>query len=110
MFVTFSNLDLTQYINETNMSVEHLANILSEKTGSSSWVVVFKALVTIHHLMVHGNEVSVVVHTPVAVVSVLLMQRVIGEQIQNSCALSRVSHLLVSLATSGRSEGFCFTY
>ncbi|XP_063101746.1 phosphatidylinositol-binding clathrin assembly protein-like [Cavia porcellus] len=48
--------DLTQYINETNMSVEHLANILSEKTGSSSWVVVFKALVTIHHLMVHGNE------------------------------------------------------
>ncbi|XP_050631845.1 phosphatidylinositol-binding clathrin assembly protein-like [Macaca thibetana thibetana] len=48
--------DLIQYINETNMSVEHLANILSEKTRSSSWVVVFKALVTVHHLMVHGNE------------------------------------------------------
>ncbi|XP_037368723.1 phosphatidylinositol-binding clathrin assembly protein-like isoform X2 [Talpa occidentalis] len=48
--------DLTQYINETHMSVAHLADILSKKTGSSSWVVVFKALVTVHHLMVHGNE------------------------------------------------------
>nr|XP_045360354.1 phosphatidylinositol-binding clathrin assembly protein-like [Camelus bactrianus] len=48
--------DLIQYINGTNMSVKHLADVLSEKTGSSSWVVVFKALVTVHHLMVHGNE------------------------------------------------------
>ncbi|XP_044767829.1 phosphatidylinositol-binding clathrin assembly protein-like [Neomonachus schauinslandi] len=48
--------DLIQYINGTNMSVQHLADILSEKTRSSSWVVVFKALVTVHHLMVHGNE------------------------------------------------------
>ncbi|KAF3812399.1 hypothetical protein GH733_019535 [Mirounga leonina] len=48
--------DLIQYINGTNMSVKHLADILSEKAGSSSWVVVFKALVTVHHLMVHGNE------------------------------------------------------
>ncbi|VCW82264.1 unnamed protein product [Gulo gulo] len=38
------------------MSVDHLADVLSEKTGNSSWVVVFKALVTVHHLMVHGNE------------------------------------------------------
>uniref|UniRef100_A0A287AA37 ENTH domain-containing protein n=2 Tax=Sus scrofa TaxID=9823 RepID=A0A287AA37_PIG len=48
--------DLIQYVNGTNMSVEHLADVLSEKSGSSSWVVVFKALVTVHHLMVHGNE------------------------------------------------------
>ncbi|KAB0392068.1 hypothetical protein E2I00_017201, partial [Balaenoptera physalus] len=48
--------DLIQYINGTNRSVEHLADILSEKTRSSSWVVVFKALITVHHLMVHGNE------------------------------------------------------
>ena len=60
MLVTVSNLDLIQYINGTNMSVVHLADILSEKTGSSSWVVVFKALVTVHHLMVYGNEVSMV--------------------------------------------------
>ncbi|XP_029786496.1 phosphatidylinositol-binding clathrin assembly protein-like isoform X1 [Suricata suricatta] len=48
--------DLVQYINETNMSVERVADVLSEKSRSSSWVVVFKALVTVHHLMVHGNE------------------------------------------------------
>ncbi|XP_019483165.1 PREDICTED: phosphatidylinositol-binding clathrin assembly protein-like [Hipposideros armiger] len=48
--------DLIQYINETNKSVKHLVNLLFEKTGSGSWVVVFKALVTVHHLMVHGNE------------------------------------------------------
>eukprot|EP00071_Canis_lupus_P016450 XP_005642201.1 phosphatidylinositol-binding clathrin assembly protein-like [Canis lupus familiaris] len=48
--------NLIQYINGTNMSVERLADVLSEKTGSRSWVVVFKALVTVHHLMVHGNE------------------------------------------------------
>ncbi|XP_032447982.1 phosphatidylinositol-binding clathrin assembly protein-like [Lynx canadensis] len=48
--------DLIQYVNETNMSVKHLADVLSEKARSSSWVVVFKALVTVHHLMVHGNE------------------------------------------------------
>ncbi|XP_040121234.1 phosphatidylinositol-binding clathrin assembly protein-like [Oryx dammah] len=48
--------DLVQYINRTNMSVVRLADILCEKTGSSSWVVVFKALVTVHHLMVYGNE------------------------------------------------------
>ncbi|XP_062941081.1 phosphatidylinositol-binding clathrin assembly protein-like [Cynocephalus volans] len=47
---------LIQYINETNMSVQHLADVLYKKTRSSNWVVVFKALVTVNHLMVHGNE------------------------------------------------------
>lgn len=70
MLIIVSHLDLIQYINETNMSVEHLANILSEKTRSSSWVVVFKALVTVHHLMVHGNEVSMM-YIPMVVVSFL---------------------------------------
>ncbi|XP_064133898.1 phosphatidylinositol-binding clathrin assembly protein-like [Loxodonta africana] len=56
MLFTVSNLDLIRYINGTSMSVERLADVLAEKTGSSSWVVVFKALVTVHHLMVHGNE------------------------------------------------------
>ncbi|XP_039722976.1 phosphatidylinositol-binding clathrin assembly protein-like [Pteropus medius] len=48
--------DLTRYINETNRSVKHLADVLFEKTGNGSWVVVFKALITVHHLMVYGNE------------------------------------------------------
>lgn len=77
MLVIVSNLDLIQYISETNISVEHLANVLSEKTGSSSWVVVFKALVTVHHLVVHGNEVSV------------------SMQLQNVLGLSRAYYLLL---------------
>lgn len=36
-----------------------MADTLFERATNSSWVVVFKALVTTHHLMVHGNEVSV---------------------------------------------------
>nr|KAF6435885.1 hypothetical protein HJG63_012598 [Rousettus aegyptiacus] len=48
--------DLTQYVNETNWSVKRLADVLFEKTGNGSWVVVFKALITVHHLMVYGNE------------------------------------------------------
>nr|KAF6359994.1 hypothetical protein mMyoMyo1_010956 [Myotis myotis] len=48
--------DLTHYINASNMGVKRLADVLSQKAKSSSWVVVFKALVTVHHLMVHGNE------------------------------------------------------
>ncbi|ELK17896.1 Phosphatidylinositol-binding clathrin assembly protein [Pteropus alecto] len=50
--------DLTRYINETNRSVKHLADVLFEKTGNGSWVVVFKALITVHHLMVYGNEAN----------------------------------------------------
>ncbi|XP_048192166.1 phosphatidylinositol-binding clathrin assembly protein-like isoform X2 [Perognathus longimembris pacificus] len=38
------------------MNVERPFNVLLEKTGNSSWVVVFKALITVHHLMIHGNE------------------------------------------------------
>ncbi|XP_054574359.1 phosphatidylinositol-binding clathrin assembly protein-like isoform X4 [Eptesicus fuscus] len=48
--------DITHYINASNMGVKRLADVLSEKAKSSSWVVVFKALITVHHLMVHGNE------------------------------------------------------
>ncbi|XP_056198636.1 clathrin coat assembly protein AP180 isoform X19 [Falco biarmicus] len=33
-----------------------MADTLFERATNSSWVVVFKALVTTHHLMVHGNE------------------------------------------------------
>ncbi|XP_042523457.1 phosphatidylinositol-binding clathrin assembly protein-like [Dipodomys spectabilis] len=47
---------LVKYINGTNMNAERPFNILLEKTGNCSWVVVFKALITVHHLMIHGNE------------------------------------------------------
>lgn len=41
---------------EANVSIPQLANLLIERTNHISWVVVFKALVTVHHLMSYGNE------------------------------------------------------
>lgn len=41
---------------EPNVSILQLANLLIERSQNSSWVVVFKALVTVHHLMCYGNE------------------------------------------------------
>ncbi|KAL2792246.1 clathrin coat assembly protein AP180 isoform c [Daubentonia madagascariensis] len=47
---------LIQATNETNVNIPQMADTLFERATNSSWVVVFKALVTTHHLMVHGNE------------------------------------------------------
>ncbi|XP_064182381.1 phosphatidylinositol-binding clathrin assembly protein isoform X6 [Anguilla rostrata] len=41
---------------ELNVSIPQLADTLFERTANSSWVVVFKALITTHHLMMYGNE------------------------------------------------------
>lgn len=51
------NLDLIQCTNEMNVNIPQLADTLFERTANSSWVVVFKALITTHHLMMYGNEV-----------------------------------------------------
>lgn len=50
--------DLIHCTNELNVSIPHLADTLLERTASNSWIVVFKALITTHHLMMYGNEVS----------------------------------------------------
>ncbi|XP_061524544.1 phosphatidylinositol-binding clathrin assembly protein isoform X2 [Phycodurus eques] len=42
--------------NEMNVNIPQLADTLFERTANSSWVVVFKALITTHHLMMYGNE------------------------------------------------------
>ncbi|XP_034262752.1 phosphatidylinositol-binding clathrin assembly protein isoform X6 [Pantherophis guttatus] len=42
--------------NDMNVNIPQLADSLFERTTNSSWVVVFKSLITTHHLMVHGNE------------------------------------------------------
>jgi len=42
--------------NEPNVSIPTLANLLLERTQNPSWVVVYKALITIHHLQCYGNE------------------------------------------------------
>jgi len=47
---------LLQATNEMNVSIPQLADLLIERTQNSSWVVSFKSLITIHHLMCFGNE------------------------------------------------------
>ncbi|XP_055493203.1 phosphatidylinositol binding clathrin assembly protein a isoform X8 [Leucoraja erinacea] len=48
---------LIQCTNEMNVNIPQLADSLFERTAnSSSWVVVFKSLITTHQMMVYGNE------------------------------------------------------
>ncbi|XP_035278548.1 clathrin coat assembly protein AP180-like isoform X13 [Anguilla anguilla] len=47
---------LIQATNETNVNIPQMADTLFERSTNASWVVVFKALVATHHIMVHGNE------------------------------------------------------
>ncbi|XP_059400251.1 phosphatidylinositol-binding clathrin assembly protein-like isoform X13 [Carassius carassius] len=42
--------------NEMNVNIPQLADSLFERTTNTSWVVVFKSLITTHYLMVYGNE------------------------------------------------------
>jgi len=41
------------------VSIPQLANLLIERSQNASWVVVFKSLITVHHLMCYGNEASI---------------------------------------------------
>lgn len=54
--------DLVHCTNEPNVSIPQLANLLIERSQNTNWVVVYKALVTVHHLMCYGNEVSKYTH------------------------------------------------
>lgn len=49
--------DLVHCTNEPNVSIPSLANLLVERSQNASWVVVYKALITTHHLLAYGNEV-----------------------------------------------------
>ena len=40
------------------MSMPELADMMLERTHNGSWVVVFKALISTHNLLVLGNEVG----------------------------------------------------
>ncbi|XP_021931113.1 phosphatidylinositol-binding clathrin assembly protein isoform X2 [Zootermopsis nevadensis] len=42
--------------NEPNVSIPQLANLLIERSQNTNWVVVFKALITVHHMLCYGNE------------------------------------------------------
>ncbi|KAL7056554.1 hypothetical protein AAHC03_020883 [Spirometra sp. Aus1] len=50
------NLGLVKYSNEPSVSIPLLVGFLVERTHEKSWVIVFKALITSHHLMNYGNE------------------------------------------------------
>ncbi|XP_077367641.1 clathrin coat assembly protein AP180 isoform X9 [Festucalex cinctus] len=47
---------LVSATNTTNVNIPQMADTLFERATNASWVVVFKALVTTHHMCVHGNE------------------------------------------------------
>ncbi|XP_026497394.1 phosphatidylinositol-binding clathrin assembly protein LAP isoform X9 [Vanessa tameamea] len=47
---------LVHCTNEPNVSIPQLANLLVERTQNTNWVVVYKALITVHHLLAYGNE------------------------------------------------------
>ncbi|XP_056592009.1 phosphatidylinositol binding clathrin assembly protein a isoform X12 [Triplophysa dalaica] len=47
---------LIQCTNEMNVNIPQLADTLFERTTNTSWVVLFKTLITTHHIMVYGNE------------------------------------------------------
>ncbi|XP_076639464.1 phosphatidylinositol-binding clathrin assembly protein lap isoform X12 [Colletes latitarsis] len=41
---------------EPNVSIPQLANLLIERSQNTNWTVVFKALITVHHMLCYGNE------------------------------------------------------
>ncbi|XP_070509926.1 phosphatidylinositol-binding clathrin assembly protein LAP isoform X6 [Chironomus tepperi] len=47
---------LVHCTNEPNVSIPSLANLLVERSQNANWVVVYKALITTHHLLAYGNE------------------------------------------------------
>ncbi|XP_070705677.1 clathrin coat assembly protein AP180-like [Pempheris klunzingeri] len=47
---------LVSATNTTNVNIPQMADTLFERATNASWVVVFKALVTSHHMCVYGNE------------------------------------------------------
>ncbi|KAL1517505.1 hypothetical protein ABEB36_001262 [Hypothenemus hampei] len=47
---------LVHCTNEPNVSIPQLANLVIERSQNNNWVVVYKALVTCHHMMCYGND------------------------------------------------------
>lgn len=64
LFFFWTIADLLHCTNEPNVSIPQLANLLIERSQNSNWVVVFKSLVTTHHLMCYGNEVYYIWFSP----------------------------------------------
>jgi hypothetical protein len=48
--------DLLQYTHDPNVNVADIIDYILSRTHNNNWVVVFKSLITLHHLMCYGNE------------------------------------------------------
>jgi len=48
--------DLLQYTHDPNVSVTDIIDLLLSRTHNQNWVVVYKSLITLHHLMNYGHE------------------------------------------------------
>ncbi|XP_063710317.1 phosphatidylinositol-binding clathrin assembly protein LAP-like isoform X3 [Symsagittifera roscoffensis] len=48
--------DLLQYTHDPNVNVTDIIDLLLSRTHNQNWVVVYKSLVTLHHLMCYGHE------------------------------------------------------
>lgn len=57
--ISFLVSDLIHCTNEPNVSIPSLANLLIERSQNTNWTVVFKALITVHHMLCYGNEVII---------------------------------------------------
>ncbi|XP_068986453.1 phosphatidylinositol-binding clathrin assembly protein LAP isoform X19 [Bombus flavifrons] len=56
LYLTQLYYDLVRCTNEPNVSIPQLANLLIERSQNTNWTVVFKALITVHHMLCYGNE------------------------------------------------------
>jgi len=77
--------DLMHCTNELNVNIPHLADTLFERTANQSWVVVFKALITTHHLMMYGNEVRFAGRILFLLVTFSVDRRVSQNQCNSTC-------------------------
>lgn len=74
MPLLYYSTDLVHCTNEPNVSIPHLANLLVERSQNANWVVVYKALLTVHHLLAYGNEVCYIVLVYIVLRTDRLMQ------------------------------------
>ena len=80
-------LDLINLTNDPHCSMVSLADLLFERLKNTSWVVVFKDLITTHNLMTLGNEVSVIarvegVYVHVTELMILFIRCTVGCEIR----------------------------
>ncbi|CAG5098865.1 Oidioi.mRNA.OKI2018_I69.XSR.g16046.t1.cds [Oikopleura dioica] len=102
---------LVQLTGAPNVNLPELANQIVERTRNSSWVVVFKALVTCQHLMIYGNERFL--HSCASRLQLFSLQdfndRSNGQGYEMSAYVRRYARYLNEKSASYRSLAYDFT-